>query len=385
MNKFVLRCWLSRLSSLRDINKEISYLSHAKGWGRVIALPAAFFSIADVLADIDHNGPLSSLYDKGWKDSSWSCIGNDWVASLIAADRSLSCMKLRIPSGDNTDYYPDLGIVVVHESNNTVSIVVSPDTSAFRSWLNVRLADKAHAAQQIIRLQKVSVTSSASWRGSSEITKWGFRLDAAEKKALVRGTWAPSVENIADTLKPGNSILLFGPSGCGKTETAIQAALHNGASRVLVIPGGVVGSELYGSSLASLMDLLGASVLVIDDLAGDATVAMLDHFEMLKNNNFSVIVTLMTDNGPVSLPGLRPGRIDQFFSFDTPTTEDRINLLHYYAPNVNFAGSDQLTRKFTPAYLKELAKRAVASGETDKKAWESAARSLQVQLEIVNR
>jgi SpoVK/Ycf46/Vps4 family AAA+-type ATPase len=112
---------------------------------------------------------------------------------------------------------------------------------------------------------------------------------------------------------------------------------------------------------------------------------MLDHFEMLKNNNFSVIVTLMTDNGPVSLPGLRPGRIDQFFSFDTPTTEDRLNLLHYYAPNVNFAGSDQLTRKFTPAYLKELAKRAVASGETDKKAWESAARSLQIQLDIVNR
>jgi hypothetical protein len=27
----------------------------------------------------------------------------------------------------------------------------------------------------------------------------------------------------------------------------------------------------------------------------------------------------------------------------------------------------------------------VASGDTDKKAWESAARSLQIQLDIVNR
>jgi len=106
---------------------------------------------------------------------------------------------------------------------------------------------------------------------------------------------------------------------------------------------------------------------------------------LLHKQKFSVAVTLMSDSGEVSLPGLRPGRIDQFFSFNTPSIEDRYKLLKYYAPDIDFTGSDQATRKFTPAYLKELANRAAASGKQGKLAWESAANSLETQLRIANQ
>lgn len=230
------------------------------------------------------------------------------------------------------------------------------------------------------------------WRGSKK-----FRLTPMQGYGPYIGKKKP--EDFAKRLrKYGSSprtILLRGPTGIGKSVLARHIAKMMGkkSARTLKVAGSVLKSCGF-DEMISLVKFFQPSVLLLDDLelgSEERAEEFLTILEALRAPDCLVIVTMMipTDSkkkpemGDYYFSGMRPGRIDEVFTFFLPDAEDRDIILKHYYSEMGIRSIQARTQKaivkatngLSGAYLGEVARRIKIHGV---KGWKSEVENVRL-------
>ena len=380
----------TKIGGWQYVNEKITDFSKAEGsLTKLLLLPGIGSVILKAL--FGEQSSASELIRLGWRKEDWVQLLAPWIASEILKADPQTTQPLVLNSGHDysrVTVYQGIGLAShFYKASNSMreSFYSSPGGVA-EAWACKTMQSMGGG---IFRLQPKKIPSDNGDPHDDEDTHlWDLVHEPwSEGETWVEGPWSPSAGEISKALFPkkesGRSVLVWGPSGAGKTETTTRACrlAHGDFSKVLVVHGSVFATRgLSGGAAASLVKVLGACALIVDDMPPTATVKLLEEVEALYREKVAVALTLMTtgENNP-KLPGLRPGRIDEIFEFSSPDAEGRLSVLKAYAPNIDWGSIAQDTRaeKLTPAYLRELAKR-VSRGEDPERALVSLARQREI-------
>lgn len=192
-----------------------------------------------------------------------------------------------------------------------------------------------------------TVLTDDPWVGSAQ--------DRLEK--FCRGHERFVVEGISRTY------LFVGKPGTGKSTFAIRAAERLGARVMRMDADSFVR---HTRELIFLIENIQPEFLVVDDLdratnLSDNLSKLLNTFSdfKIKNPGVGVIFTV-NDESKLDLALKRPGRIDSIMDFEDLELGDRREILRAFLP-VDFGQEAEveklleMTREFSPAYLKEIA------------------------------
>ena len=173
-----------------------------------------------------------------------------------------------------------------------------------------------------------------------------------------------------------------GPTGVGKSVLARHVAreMRGPHARVLKLSSEVL-KGCRADELLEFVHYLQPTVLLLDDLDlddQDNTRSFLAILEILRSPGVLVIVTMMTNPGACAeepkpgawhFPGMRPDRIDEFFTLRLPNEDERFDILTLYRDGMDSKLSNKKLRKvakategLTGAYLKEVLNRIHVHG-----------------------
>jgi hypothetical protein len=372
-----------RLRPWENVTRVVRDFSSAEGFGKWIAFPGVVSTVLNTVMDPGGDGVWRGLSAGGWRRPRWARIIPTWVVGMMDAEAGIGAKTIALESSQTITFYDGIGIAVQKRQGEVDDVYCSPDMTRFREWFHrqVDVTFGGPGSGQLIRFVPAFGANHdptvrhidddpARPEWSVEFSSVGDQLD------IVEGPWAPSIAEVERALAGGRTVLMFGPSGAGKTRLAMRAG---SSGRIVLVPGTAFGGRMTGRDAAEIVDLFGASVLIVDDMPASATVALLEEFEVLSRRGVSVAVTVMTDGSRPRLPGLRPGRVDEMFEFRLPDAAGREALLRQFAPGIDWseAARHELCEGMSPAYLRELARRT--SGSTP---WVDALRSLSVHRSV---
>jgi hypothetical protein len=135
--------------------------------------------------------------------------------------------------------------------------------------------------------------------------------------------------------------------------------------------------------VGTVLAAIGARTLIIDDLPPHTGAKALTMIKSLREAqaNITVIITVMTSGSHLSLPGLRPGRVEEIVRMDLPTREDREKLLSHFGMSAKDTPRVAAqTEGWSPAFLRELSNRVAAGRDLER-----AMQSLQQQIGLMER
>jgi hypothetical protein len=228
----------------------------------------------------------------------------------------------------------------------------------------------------------ISTVSSGNrwfWRGAGK-----FRLNRMPEPGPYISTKQPQ-DYVDRIFKYGNvprTVLLRGPTGIGKSVLARHIARQSGkgSTRTLKIAANTLKACRFDEVLA-FVRFLQPSVLLLDDLQLDDkkhTEDFLTMLEALRAPDCLVIATMMAPTDRTKKPqmgdwhfeGMRPGRIDETFTFYLPDAKDRDLVLRHYYKLFGVADPKpqtqkaivRATRNLSGAYLAEVARRLQVHG-----------------------
>lgn len=371
-----------KLNNWSHVAQRARDLSEASGFLKLFAIPGLVASL--MKATVGAENIYLRLRRLGFESSSWLKLLSAWLVENVGKEDPKITQPIVLDYGPESPCTAILysGIGLVHLDYGEHQAFYATSSGETEKWIQGVLSRKGGGIFRItpLPLEKRDGPQERTW--SLDHTRW------KKPEAWVEGPWAPTPKEVSEAMFPEDGdwrpVLLWGPSGVGKTETAIKACrLKQGDnSCVLVVHGSVFaqfGKGLSGKDAASLMRVLGASALIVDDIPPQATVDLLEEVEALHRQNIAVALTLMTSGVPPTLTGLRPGRVDKFLEFHPPDASGRQDLLQKYCPRISWEklSQDPQMSGMTPAYLRELARR-VTRGENPEAALGSLAQQKQI-------
>lgn len=236
-----------------------------------------------------------------------------------------------------------------------------------------------------------------SWRGAGK-----FHLMPMPAPGPYLGEQSP--DDLSERLrrygKTPRTVLLRGPTGVGKSVMArhLAVSLADGNAKTLKIASSVLSKCNFDEILA-FVRLLQPTILLLDDLAlnvPEKTEGFLTMLEALRDPNCLIIVTMMTDverkhepkPGEWHFPGMRPGRIDETFTFYLPNKKERAAILTHYLQSYAVPIPDKATWKailkatqgLSGAYLGEVARRLAVHGVEQ---WEAEINNVKLTAPVV--
>lgn len=200
-------------------------------------------------------------------------------------------------------------------------------------------------------------------------------LERIERHTVVFSKRAGELRAAGRSLKRG--ALLFGLPGTGKTLTVMYLIGQMPGRTVILMTGR--GLALI-ENVARLARQLAPSMVVMEDVdlvaeertmpgfrGGPVLFELLNEMDGLRDDQ-DVIFVLTTNRADILEPALaaRPGRIDLALELPLPDADGRRRLLELYARGLVLEGVDldavvQRTEGATPAYIKELLRKAALS------------------------
>ena len=196
------------------------------------------------------------------------------------------------------------------------------------------------------------------------------------------------------SLKRG--ILLYGPPGTGKTLTVMYLAGRMPDRTVLLTTGRGMGMIELAAAMARQ---LSPSMVVLEDVdliaeergqpfmrSGPLLFELLNEMDGLRDD-CDVIFVLTTNRPDILEPALaaRPGRIDLAVELPLPDAAGRSRLFELYSRGVRVQDADwsrmvERTEGASPAYIKELLRRAVLLAAEDGQAGVVTGTSLETAM-----
>lgn len=393
-----LSAFVSRFSEWERVGDFAANFSRSRGVvARAMQVPGLCSAV--LRAATGDMSVLGQLLQQGWVSGGWTGILSGWLDErLLAADPAVTRpVSIRESDRFSCVVYRGVGLTVRRNIHGKATVLCAPTDDAVRWVASLMNNVKGGVVRLVPPKGRTFRNHPPDDEGESD-DPWRLEEQAwPDLSGWVEGPWSPTLDEMTRALFPrgasrttsgkqkaGRSVLLLGPPGAGKTETAVRACRHHYGdnARVLVVHGTAFGRAegMAGRDAVSLVRAFGACAFIVDDMPPTATVAMLEQFEALHREGVPVVITLMTDGSRPSLPGLRPGRVDEMVEFGVPDAEGRAQILQAVGgedyPWVDLA-NDPRAEGMTPAYLRELALR-VKSGV----APERALNSLAMQREI---
>jgi hypothetical protein len=392
-----LSAFVSRFSEWERVGDLAANFSRSRGLvARTLQVPGLLSSV--LRAATGDMSVLGQLFQQGWVNGGWTSILSGWLdEQLLAADPAMT-RPVTIRENDRFScvIYRGVGLAVRRNIHGKANVLCAPTDDAVRWVASLMNNAKGGVVRLVPPKGRSHHDSDEDMPDDPNTSRWRLEEQAwPDTRGWVEGPWSPTLDEMTRALFPltagagkqksGRSVLLLGPPGAGKTETAVRACLHHyGAnSRVLVVHGTAFGRGEHGMTgrdAVSLVRAFGACAFIVDDMPPVATVAMLEQFEALHREGVPVVITLMTDGSRPSLPGLRPGRVDEMVEFGVPDAEGRERLMRAVGGEGDLwadLAQDKRAEGMTPAYLRELALRVKAGV-----APERALTSLAMQREI---
>ena len=204
-------------------------------------------------------------------------------------------------------------------------------------------------------------------------------LERVERHTIVFAERAERLLAAGRSLKRG--LLLYGAPGTGKTLTVMYLSTRMPGRTVILTTG--LGMGLLHPAL-QLARVLAPSMVVLEDVdliaeergrafspAGPLLFELLNEMDGLRDDS-DVIFVLTTNRPDILEPALaaRPGRIDLAVELPLPDDEARRRLLDLYAQGLELRDVDldkvvARTAGATPAYIKELLRKAAVLAATE--------------------
>ena len=205
-------------------------------------------------------------------------------------------------------------------------------------------------------------------------------LERIERHTIVFAEQAERLLAAGRSLKRG--LLLYGPPGVGKTLTVMHLTGRMPGRTVILTTG--LGLGLL-QPVAQLARSLAPSMVVIEDIdliaeerghpfghTGPLLFELLNEMDGLRDDS-DIIFALTTNRPDILEPALaaRPGRVDLAAELPLPDAQGRRRLLALYARGLELRDVDldaivARTEGATPAYIKELLRKAAVLAATER-------------------
>jgi adenylate kinase family enzyme len=167
------------------------------------------------------------------------------------------------------------------------------------------------------------------------------------------------------------SSLLFGPPGCGKTSFAAKVTSVLGGRLAIIDAPALNFAAEYGLPMEKIFRILSPTVVLFDDIDKiadrhlDMLLGTIESLNRYKGSGELIIIGSVNDLSALPAAMRRPGRFDEIILFDYPTRIQREEIIKGY---LSFFGTRlandyvdkmvELTKKLTPAYIREIALQA---------------------------
>lgn len=179
--------------------------------------------------------------------------------------------------------------------------------------------------------------------------------------------YAMTPDQLKTFVRGGKTVLLSGDTGTGKSTLAFHAARAVTTAHILKVSGSHL-RKMHDGLLKEAIDSYKPGALIVDDLAPSDISDVLAVLDTIKSSNMPCIITLMASSDrleDLSLPGLRPGRIERMFHIPTPNDAQAQSILEFYGLPSEKAKRLAKDNAFTGAFLKEMASRLLNSESED--------------------